>query len=97
MKYYSPGRLNKIFEAIDSGDTMLFWDNRAKWEVKHGYRKTISKRKSPKKQQLESRFIRECLGEYDATHNFCISRCSQRIACQKVVYGELFAGLERML
>lgn len=37
MKYYNSGRLNKIFEAIDSGDTDTYWTNRIKWFRKHGY------------------------------------------------------------
>ena len=37
MKYYSHGRLNKIFEAIDSDDYELYWKHRGKWHKKHGY------------------------------------------------------------
>ena len=37
MKYYTGSRLDKIFEAIDSEDTMLYWSDRQAWYRKHGY------------------------------------------------------------
>jgi len=32
------GRLTKIFEAIESCDTDMYWTNREGWLVKHGYK-----------------------------------------------------------
>lgn len=37
QRYYLPGRLNLIFEAIDSRDTDLYWTDRKGWLRKHGY------------------------------------------------------------
>jgi hypothetical protein len=37
MKYYTGTRLDKIFEAIDSGDTDMYWTDRREWYKKHGY------------------------------------------------------------
>lgn len=37
MRYYTFGRLNKIFEDIDSGDEYLYWTDRQEWYRKHGY------------------------------------------------------------
>ena len=37
MRYYNHGRLNKIYEAIDSDDTELYWQDRTAWNHKHGY------------------------------------------------------------
>lgn len=36
-RYFNKGRLNKIFEAIDEGDSNLYFTDKEKWLRKHGY------------------------------------------------------------
>jgi len=37
QRHFGHGRLNLIFEAVDSGDTDLYWTDRKAWMIKHGY------------------------------------------------------------
>ncbi|RLI55220.1 MAG: hypothetical protein DRP09_10420 [Candidatus Thorarchaeota archaeon] len=82
-------RIKNTIEAIDSGDTEIYWKDRNKWfqlhekEKNRRYLQTRTRPKQPdrtgsklsKKLNESLQRFRDCYGNLDTTHPFCLERC----------------------
>ena len=80
-------RIKYLLEAIDTGDTDLYWKDRRHWNRVHGHADHWSYLIPPatpiltKKQVRRLQQYRECFGQYDRNHTFCTDICSIRGEC----------------
>lgn len=88
-------RLHKLFEAIDAGDTELYWTDKRAWEIKHGYLKdSLKKYKRLGVESPQSGLIfhgnnwirtdRKCFGNYEPTSKMCSDVCVLKKKCYDI-------------
>ena len=84
-------KIKRILEAIEYGDSDLYWADGGAWEQMHGYgdfsrlralgSRPAARLPPTERQARKYKQYRDCFGEYDMYHRFCTDVCTINTPC----------------